>query len=103
MPRAKTFTEAERKKQLNKRLRDDPEPAEPIAPLLPFEEEAGDLRHRIEDSLNIRATYDLARELAWLLVYVNSELQFRKEAQSGQPTPGQMKATVESGAKYARQ
>jgi hypothetical protein len=118
MPRPEKFTERVRRKRRRERIQlDDAEGAalQPAANLpgsvaLLFSKEYLELT--IQTWLHVRApNHDVIRELEWLLHNAAWEWQSRRDSQLDpslpnlggvQPTSGEMKATIEAGAKHAQ-
>jgi len=119
--RPEKFTEAaRRRRQLSVLRRNDPDwesprPAQSSAKrsgeaVFPFEEAEGDLADLIRNFLRVRGSDALATELAGLLANAEWEWSARRDRQPDpslpilgdiQPTPGQMRATIDEGRDLA--
>lgn len=108
MSRPEKYTESTRRRRLNERQAQtaSDETAEDAllngAPLLPFEETAGDHALLLQTNLGIGASYDLTRELAWLLVNTKQEYERQRRTAAVRPTAGEMNVLIADGAKLAR-
>jgi hypothetical protein len=104
MSRPEKITEASRQKRLTSRKRQGPDFGEPAckSPLLPFENEPGDHKHRLQTDLRIDPGLDLTRDFSTLLVWLENESRFMRHMRANRPTPDRMARTVEGGAKHVR-
>lgn len=105
MPRPERFNEKTRRRRLFKRRQQaarDEALSSGEGRRLPFEQKPGDHALLFETYLRIIPNNDLVRELAWLLVNTEAEWQRQRGIVEVRPTPGEMNAIVEDGAKLAR-